>query len=290
MKIALTTRLKVAFFIFIAVEFIGTAGIFLLEGDNLKVLRAGYQNPAGSVWDTLVDAFWVTTGLITGLGAEGFVPASRTSKLFGSFLAIIGPSTVVGAIVYIFGPIFYELIKEVSGLSVKVSSLSKHAIICGYNTVAEAIIFDFEKAKVPYIVITNQESEVEHLIDKGIPAILGDAAKSEILNYVKIKDAAVLLAVDDEDDQNALIVLTARHMRKNIPIIGKVEHHENIGKLVNAGANEVVCPVTLGSEKLVETARSFFEGKKMTLAEKIIKKKVPTLELKLPLLKRKVSK
>ena len=285
MKIKLTTRLKVAFLIIIIVEIIGTVGIALLEGQRLATLRSKYDNPTGSIWDTLIDAFWITTTVITGLGAEGYIPSSKLAKIFSSLLSIVGSGVVVGSVVYVFGPIFYEIIKEVSGLSVKLSSLSNHAIICGYNPIAAAAVVEFEKSKMPFIIITSQAKEVTTLMDKGLPVVHGDSTNSDTLEMVKIGNAKVLLAVEDIDTTNALTVLTARHLNKKIQIIGKVESEENIDKLVNAGANHVLCPAVVGGREIAKMSLSLMHGKKVKKIEAVGKKGAPTLEITLPKIK-----
>lgn len=285
MKIKLTTRLKVALLIFITIEIIGTAGIAILEGPRLAVLREQYDNPIGTIWDTLIDSFWITTTITTGLGAEGYVPSSKLAKLFSSFLSIVGSAVAIGSVVYIFGPIFYGIIKEVSGLGVKVSSLSDHAIICGYNPIAAAAIDEFEKSKMPYVIITRQAKEANNLLDIGLPAVYGDSSNSKMLESVKIDKAKVLLALEDVDTINALIVLTARQLNKSIKIVGKVESEENIEKLMNAGANHVLCPAVVGGREIARISLSMMQGKKVKKVEKVGEKKVPTIELNFPKLK-----
>ena len=261
MQIKWTTRLKVAFLIFLIVEAIGTVGVFLLEGPKLIEVRKTYTDPVGTVLDSLVDSFWITTTIITGLGAEGYVPGSKLAKLFSSFLAILGTSTVVGSIVYLFGPVVYEGIKEVSGLSIKISSLSHHAIICGYNPISDALIETFRKTKEPYIITTEDSKEVSQLLERGLPAICGDSTKSDFLKKIRIDKADILIAVEDEDNTNALIVLTARHLRKDLKIIGKVESEENIEKLKNAGADHVFCPAVVGGREIAKIAIKLLQKK-----------------------------
>ncbi len=238
MKVRLTTQVKVAALIIVIVELIGIAGIMLLEKRNLS------------------ESFYITTMLITAIGADGFVPMSVASRIFTALISFVGVGAVISAVVLVFGPIIFLSVKEASGMGRIKTDLKNHFIVCGYNATAKAVIAELSKLKKEFIIVDNDLKEVNHLVNEGLPAVHGDATELETLRKLNVGKAHALISAEDEDVLNALIVLTARRINPSLRIVAKVAHEENVQKLETAGASEVICPSAVGGKQLVELAVS----------------------------------
>lgn len=74
-------------------------------------------------------------------------------------------------------------------------------------------------------------------------AIQNDASKNEVLLNAGIcRRASGILCITGDDVINVYITLTSRHLNKNIRIISRANRHENVSKLYQAGADNVILP------------------------------------------------
>jgi CPA2 family monovalent cation:H+ antiporter-2 len=122
------------------------------------------------------------------------------------------------------------------------TGLRRHVVICGYGRVARELADALERRRFQHIVISYEPAEVRELRARGIRAIYGDAANPQVLEHAGL-DAAILLAVLVPDRATAEAVTRfARAHGPRLDIVARAEAAEDVAKLREAGATEVVQP------------------------------------------------
>ncbi|MCX9083730.1 MAG: NAD-binding protein [Candidatus Methanoperedens sp.] len=186
--------------------------------------------------------YWVIVSMTTvGYGEIVFY------SLIGQLFTVI---VVLSGVVMIFGYLFplvvtpqlektlrRELPKRVS------LDFKNHIIICGYNQLVETLIVELDDDRIPFVVIDENESTINHLIARKIMCIHGDASDEVVLFNSNICLARILIA-NQNDEKNASIILTAKKLC-NVKIISLVEDIAKEGYLKYAGADQVISPKTL---------------------------------------------
>jgi voltage-gated potassium channel len=129
-------------------------------------------------------------------------------------------------------------------------TLENHYIICGYGRIGRQIVRDLHARAIPYVVIDSQPEVEQEMLDDGIPHIIGDATRDEVLEKGGITRAQGLVAAINSDAGNVLTVLSARGLNPDLLIVARAMNEASERKLIRAGANRVVSPYSIGGHRL----------------------------------------
>lgn len=140
---------------------------------------------------------------------------------------------------------------------------SDHIIICSHSRRAEVLKKELTSKRIPFIVIDKDRETVLQLNKQGIDAIHGNPADEAILKAANIEEARTLVT-DFDDESNAIIALTARHMRDDIQIITIASNSKTARYHLFAGADKMINPrEVLGkglAEKVIVNLSSELQG------------------------------
>ncbi|RYG72833.1 potassium channel protein [bacterium] len=145
--------------------------------------------------------------------------------------------------------------------------LHDHVIICGYGRIGQTLARELTAAKIAFVIIDRDEERVAQIAVEGYLSFKGDATEEATLRSVGIERARVLATVLPQDALNVFITLTARDLSREIKIIARGEQPSTEKKLLQAGANEVILPATIGGLRIAHSITSpevaeMLEGKK----------------------------
>jgi voltage-gated potassium channel len=135
----------------------------------------------------------------------------------------------------------------------RVGTMQDHVIVCGYGRVGRAVSKRLVAAGAEVVVIEIDPVKVESASRSSRVIIEGDATHYEMLDQAGIDRAGVLIAALADSD-NLAIVLSARSIRPDIRIIARASEPDAEGRLVLAGADRVVAPISVGAERLAAMA------------------------------------
>lgn len=122
------------------------------------------------------------------------------------------------------------------------NKMSNHIIICGYGRVGSWIGRALSDFKIPFIVVDYNRETVKKLKDSGIPVIYGDPSEPEILDFLNIKDAKILiLAIPDRVAQETLIAHT-QTFAPHVKIISRAHLDDDWLKLKTLKVHKIVQP------------------------------------------------
>ncbi|MHB1000683.1 MAG: cation:proton antiporter domain-containing protein [Armatimonadota bacterium] len=137
-----------------------------------------------------------------------------------------------------------------------IASLSNHYIVCGYGRMGQQIVKDFQHQDVKYVVIESNPIQIPKLKEQNIPYVDGIASEDRVLKAAGIERAKGLISVNQSDEENVFIVLTARGLNPKLYIVARSILQENEDKLKRAGANKVISPYVLGGHRMAEAVLS----------------------------------
>ncbi|MDF7660483.1 YbaL family putative K(+) efflux transporter [Erwiniaceae bacterium L1_54_6] len=115
-----------------------------------------------------------------------------------------------------------------------------HAVIVGYGRVGSLLGQKLIEADVPLVVVENSRPRVEALREQGIKAVLGNAARSDIMELARLDCARWLLLTIPNGYEAGEIVTAAREKRDNIEIIARAHYDDEVEYILERGANRVV--------------------------------------------------
>jgi len=215
----------------------GTLGYMLTEGK--------------SAWD----AFYMTVLAVTTVESRGGL--TQAGQAFTVVLLLCG----VGAALYTF-TLLATMVVE-GGLPKRLQrrrharmldTIKDHFIVCGYGRIGSIVARQFQRQKVPFVVVERDPARVQAASDDGALALEADASREDVLKRVGVERARGLIAAVGTDAENVYTVLSARVMRPDLFIVGRAETEDATIKLKRAGADRVVTPYQIGGVQIAQTA------------------------------------
>ena len=207
-------------------------------------------------WDVL-DAIYMVVITIFGVGYGEVRPIDTDAmKVFTIFVIVVG----TGSAVYIRGGIIQMTtegeIKRALGARRKtrgIESLRNHAIICGYGRMGQILARELAAARKPFVIIDDDEARVEEADEqRGFLVIKGDATEEDTLREARVEVAQSLATVLPNDAMNVFITLSARNLNPDLDIHARGEIPATEAKLLQAGADHVVLPASIGGSRLAQ--------------------------------------
>jgi voltage-gated potassium channel len=215
--------------------FCGTYGYYLIEG-----------------W-SLFDSLYMTVISLTTVGYSETHPLSQAGKIFTIILILSG----IGSVAYIIGNIsmqfihpFFEFVTKEKKMDSALKKIKDHFIVCGYGRIGRDVSLNLVKEGRPVVVIDRQPVQSKELEKYQVPVVVGDASNEDCLLKAGIDRAKGLVSAVTSEAENVFITMTARGINPELFIISRFEEPATRQKLMRAGANKVINPYQIGSDKI----------------------------------------
>ncbi len=115
-----------------------------------------------------------------------------------------------------------------------------HLIIVGFGIYGQNIARAAREAKIPYAVLDMNADLVREYRQKDEPIHYGDATHEAILQHVNIRQARILVVVISDAAATRRITDLARSLNDRLYIVVRTRFIQEIGPLMDTGANEVI--------------------------------------------------
>lgn len=120
--------------------------------------------------------------------------------------------------------------------------LSGHVVVCGHGRVGSWLGRALELTGIPYIVIDYNHQIIAELRQRGIKALYGDPADSDVLDYAQVEKArAVVIAIPDRATQE-LVIQHCQTLNPAATIICRTHRREDQARLKALGVETVIQP------------------------------------------------
>lgn len=203
---------------------------------------------------SLLDALYMVVITTFGVGYGEVKPViSPALRIFTMFVIVAGTSSVVYLVGGFVQMVTEGEIKRALGLrkaNREIMELNQHIIICGYGRIGQTLVEEVANANLPLIVIDNSEERIAQAEAAGHLVMLGSATDEPTLIAAGIDRARVLATALPDDASNVFITLTARGLNPSLTIIARGELPSTEKKLLQAGADRVVSPATIGAHRM----------------------------------------
>lgn len=216
----------------------------------------GFADAQGKGIDSYTDALYYTIDTITTLGSSSYEPQNDVAKWFTIGLMVMGITAFLGAVGVLLGPYIERRLKGVVGVLSRIQEtpLKDHVLVCGHSDETDLLVDFLIESGSSFAVVTRDREYAESLQDENVVVVLGDPATEEALISAKIETARSLVAIHEDDAENAFIVITAKEIRPDLFTIAMAGLPENIPKLKRVGADSVVAPSVIVTRYIGRTA------------------------------------
>jgi voltage-gated potassium channel len=203
--------------------------------------RGGYRDLDGSV--SLLDCLYYSTVSITTTGYGDIVPVSDSARLLTTF--VVTPLRVLFLILLVGTTLEFLASATRANLRRRIwrRKLHDHTVICGFGTKGRSALRSLvgTGTSLDQIVVVDERPEaIETATQEGVTAVLGNAARRDVLIEAEVPEAVAVIVATDRDDTSVLVTLTARELAPNATITAAAREEDNVPLLRHSGANTVV--------------------------------------------------
>jgi len=226
-------RLWLSILIGLCVFVLGTLGYMFIEG----------QPPLKSLYMTVITLSTVGYREVFELDTKGMV--------FTIVLIVVGYIALGIAIANLISFVVSGEFLAIRGrvrMKARIDHLDKHVIVCGYGRMGAQLSAQLARERTPFVAI--DRAVTERLEDEGILFVEGDATEDTTLKAAGIERAKALVTCLASDADNVFVTLSAREMRPTLTILARAEQPASEHKLIRAGASAVICPQSIGAQKM----------------------------------------
>ncbi len=228
-------RLLPAVLILLAIQGGGVLGYIVIEGMSA------------------LDALYMTIITLSTVGFGEVQPLSSGGRVFTLFLIVGGVATLGYAVAVV---VAYLVGGHLAGRFAQrrkeqaLASVQNHFLVCGYGRVGRELAIDLREAGRDVVVIDASEDLIRLAEHDGFKIVTGDASSNQALQAATIQRAAGVMVVTGSDSENVYIVLAARALAPDVPVVARASSGEAVERLGTAGAARVFSPHTEGAQAI----------------------------------------
>lgn len=145
-----------------------------------------------------------------------------------------------------------EAIEEEKQIPVDICN---HALLVGYGRVGSLLGEKLLASDIPLVVIETSRTRVDELRERGVRAVLGNAANEEIMQLAHLECAKWLILTIPNGYEAGEIVASARAKNPDIEIIARAHYDDEVAYITERGANQVV----MGEREIARTMLELLE-------------------------------
>jgi len=184
---------------------------------------------------------------ITTVGYGDIVPVTDRARLFEAIL--VTPIRLFIWLIFLGTAYDFLLQKSWSRwrMSIIQKNLHNHIVVAGFGiSGSEAVDELIERGIDPseIVVIDQDHGRLEAAEKRGCNVMEGDASRDKALNQVRVSRARSMIVSAGRDDTSILVVLTARALAPKLSISVLVRASDNEQLARQAGASNVINPVS----------------------------------------------
>ncbi|HEX9989139.1 MAG TPA: cation:proton antiporter [Chloroflexia bacterium] len=149
-------------------------------------------------------------------------------------------------------------VAEAQTQAVRLDSLKRHVIVCGYGRVGREVARALARRGFPFVVVDYSPSKAEEEREEGFIAVQGDATNPAVLYRAGIDEAKMLIVTVPDLPSAEAITRAARALNRRIRILVRTHDARTISPLKAAGADEVIQPeFEAGLEMVRQALRNY---------------------------------
>lgn len=188
--------------------------------------------------------------------ASGSIPNELYALMLNTAVATMALTPAIsGATPWIYERVARQRMREpLQALNIPDAGLADHVIVAGGGRVGRTVADALAELRLPCVVIELDDRRVQEVRGVGLPVIYGDASQEVVLEAANLPRARILIVTVPTYSDVRAIVTTARHLRRDTPIIARADGPEAVRDLYALGIDEVTAPEVEGAIAMTRAA------------------------------------
>ena len=195
---------------------------------------------------TLPQALYFTVVTMSTVGYGDILPKSDNARLFVISLIVLGLSVFLTSLTAVIGPLVQGRLSRIIEPRRKRMKRVNHFIITGAGPLAQNTVRELLQRDRSVVVIVEDENtrfgEAE--------IVVGDATDLEVLRKAGAETEDSVLALSDDDAENAFVILALRELHTDAKKIAAVSRRKNLERVRRVQPEMILAPNVFGGEVL----------------------------------------
>ena len=200
--------------------------------------------------DTLTDALYVSVVTMTTVGFGDFSPATSEARLFVISVIIFSVailSTAVGATLI---PALFHKIEQINMGKHNRMNRIEHYIIVGYSALSSNTYRELLDRNEKVTIILQTTADKAKFPGKDVDVVIGDGSDLETLLEAGAENAKAIMALLDDDSENAFVILAAKELKVKARTVAAVNNAKHLNRVRRVHPDMIIAPQVLGGELL----------------------------------------
>lgn len=212
----------------------GVLGAFLLG--------SGFSPPITN----LPAAFYFVIVTMSTVGYGDILPKSNEARLFVISLIILGLTVFATAVTAVIGPVLQNRINRTIGPRRQKMKRVNHFIISGDGVLARNTARELRQRGESVLVIVENEDS----IFGDFEVVFGDPTELDTLREAGGEHARAILALSDDDSENAFVILAVRELGTDAKKVAAVSTRKNLERVRRVHPDMILAAPVFGGEVL----------------------------------------
>ena len=223
-----------------------TASIVLLVAYAVLgayLLGPGFNPPITD----LITALYYAVVTMTTIGYGDIVPKTPEARMFAISVMILGITVFATSVSALLVPMINRRMERLLGARENAVSRSNHYVIVG----------DSSLARNTYKELTARDQQVTFILPNPPKSgseerdlVIGDGSDLDVLRRADAPDAKAVLALGDDDSENAFVVMAAKELSDDLKTVAVVNDGRNMQRVKRVRPDVIIAPQVLGGELL----------------------------------------
>jgi voltage-gated potassium channel len=206
------------------------------------ILGAGFAPPIV----TLPQAAYFTVVTMSTVGYGDILPKSDDARLFVVSLIILGLTVFLTSLTAVFGPLVQGRLASILEPKRKRMKRINHYIITGEGPLANNTARELMARDKSVVIIVDSED----LSFGAAEMVVGDATDLEVLRRAGAESARAVLALSEDDAENAFVILALRELNTDAKKVAAVSSRKNLERVRRVQPDMILAPNVFGGEVL----------------------------------------
>jgi voltage-gated potassium channel len=206
----------------------------------------------------LVTALYYAMVTMSTVGYGDITPQTSESKLFAISIIVLGVAVFATSLTAVIAPLVTRSLQRIVDRNGSRMKRENHFIVIGNTPLALNTWRELARRGLPVTRILRQQPE--KALPEDVDAVVGEASDAEVLREAGADKAQAVLAMLDDDSENAFVTLAVKELGGSARTVAAVNDAHHLSRVRLVQPDVVIAPQILGGE----LAAMILSGEKVT--------------------------
>jgi len=200
--------------------------------------------------DSLADAFYVSVVTISTVGFGDYTPATPEARLFMASVIIFSLAVLSSAVGATLIPAMIHGIEQINLGKRNKMNRKNHYVIVGYSALAANTYRELRARNEHVTIIVRHPPDGALFPGSDVDMVVGDGSDLGSLREAGADQARAILALLDDDSENAFVILAAKELNVSAKKVAAVNELKHLSRVRRVHPDMIIAPQILGGELL----------------------------------------